>query len=49
MLRIGGGCPSWEDAKRELDPGHALGKPVILFKKLEAAELFAETKTPDGP
>lgn len=32
--------PSWSSAKEELPAGHALGEPVILFKKLDPAELF---------
>jgi len=32
----------WDEATRELPPGHVLGEPVILFKKLEAAELFGD-------
>jgi methionyl-tRNA synthetase len=46
MLRIPGGSQRWEDAKQELAPGHALGDPVILFRKLEAGDLV---RTPDGP
>lgn len=33
--------PAWESATQELPEGHALGRPEILFKKLDPAELFA--------
>ncbi len=34
----------WSGATRELPAGHPLGEPAILFKKLDAAELFGEKK-----
>ncbi len=34
----------WSGATRELPTGHPLGEPAILFKKLDAAELFGEKK-----
>lgn len=44
MLNLDGdhedGILPWDDAIKELPEGHALGEPVILFKKLDAAELF---------
>ena len=40
MLRVPG-FP-WDEVSLELPAGHALGEPVILFKKLEAEELLAE-------
>ena len=30
----------WSGATQELPAGHALGEPVILYKKLDAVELF---------
>jgi len=32
----------WSGATQELPAGHQLGEPTILFKKLDAAELFGE-------
>jgi hypothetical protein len=32
----------WDEAARELPAGHALGPAEILFKKLDAGELFGE-------
>jgi methionyl-tRNA synthetase len=40
MLGLGDEDLRWEDAVRELPAGHGLGPPQILFKKLEASELF---------
>ena len=40
MLRLEDDRLPWSDATEELAPGHALGEPEILFKKLDAAELF---------
>lgn len=34
---------AWDEATRELPAGHALGEPAILFRKLDAVELFGET------
>jgi len=34
----------WAGATEELPDGHPLGEPTILFKKLDAAELFGEQK-----
>jgi hypothetical protein len=34
--------PPWSGPTQELPAGHALGEPVILYKKLDAAELFGE-------
>lgn len=31
---------AWDEATKELPAGHPLGEPVILFKKLDPAELF---------
>ena len=31
---------AWEQATSEIPGGHALGKPEVLFRKLEPAELF---------
>ncbi len=42
MLGLGEGEPLWDEATRELPPGHRLGEPQILFKKLDLAELFPE-------
>ncbi len=33
----------WHQATQELPAGHPLGEPVILFKKLDAAQLFGES------
>ncbi len=33
---------AWDEATRELPPAHRLGEPTILFRKLDAAELFPE-------
>ena len=35
----------WDGATVEVDAGQALGEPVILFKKLDAAELFGDNGT----
>jgi methionyl-tRNA synthetase len=35
------GPGSWDDALRELPEGHRLGKPKILFRKIEASDLEA--------
>jgi methionyl-tRNA synthetase len=40
MLRLDESALRWAQATQELPEGHALGEPVILFKKLDAAELF---------
>jgi methionyl-tRNA synthetase len=40
MLRIKGGILPWHEATAELPAGHELGEPAILFRKLDAAELF---------
>ncbi len=41
MLKIDAALP-WNEATAELPEGHALGEPAILFKKLDAAELFEQ-------
>ena len=41
MLRLGEEALTWDSALEELPPDAALAEPVILFKKLDAAELFA--------
>jgi methionyl-tRNA synthetase len=43
MLRLDGDVLPWGDATRELPAGHALGEVRVLFKKLDAAELFPES------
>ena len=43
MLRLPDERLAWEDATRELAPGHRLGQPAILFRKLEASEIFPES------
>ena len=48
MLGIDSGSWPWSDATSELDAGHGLGEPVILFRKLDAAELFPETESSGG-
>ena len=40
MLRLGDDALAWDQAVVELPPGSPLAEPVILFKKLDAAELF---------
>ena len=40
--------PPWDSATGELTAGHLLGEPAILFKKLDAVELFGES-TKDKP
>ena len=42
MLRLDETWRSWASATDELASGHQLGDPVILIKKLDAAELFHE-------
>jgi hypothetical protein len=42
MLALPEDALRWERATEELPPGHALGPPVILFRKLEALELFSD-------
>ena len=41
MLKIDAALP-WGASTAELPEGHALGEPAILFKKLDAAELFEQ-------
>jgi methionyl-tRNA synthetase len=36
------GILPWAEATCELPAGHELGEPVILFKKLDAAEVFGD-------
>jgi methionyl-tRNA synthetase len=43
MLRLDDDVLPWDDATEELPAGHPLGEPQILFKKLDAAELFPES------
>jgi methionyl-tRNA synthetase len=40
MLRLPEEALPWDETTAELPAGHELGEPVILFKKLDAAELF---------
>jgi len=40
MLQLAGEELPWDDATREIPAGHTLGEPEILFKKLDATELF---------
>jgi methionyl-tRNA synthetase len=40
MLGIDGEPLPWEECATELPAGHPLGEPVILYRKLDAAELF---------
>ncbi len=42
MLAIGPDYHRWSSATDELSVSHPLGEPIILVRKLEAAELFAE-------
>ena len=42
MLGLGDEALRWDEATRELEAGHPLGKPEVLFRKLDAAELFPE-------
>ena len=39
MLGLPTGLP-WQEATEELPAGHSIGEPEILFKKLDAVELF---------
>ena len=39
MLRLPDRPLAWDDATSEIPAGHELGEPVILYKKLDAAEL----------
>ncbi|HIJ73950.1 MAG TPA: class I tRNA ligase family protein, partial [Candidatus Hydrogenedentes bacterium] len=43
MLGLGTDALTWDEATREVPAGHALGRPAILFKKLDPAALFAES------
>lgn len=43
MLNIDPALP-WNEATTELPAGHVLGEPQILFKKLDASEVFDEPK-----
>lgn len=40
MLELDRDALAWGSATHELPAGHPLGEPVILFKKLDATELF---------
>ena len=42
MLRLSDGWQQWSSATDELPSGHVLAEAAILFKKLDAAEVFAE-------
>ena len=42
MLRLDQAALRWASATEELPTGHALAPARILFKKLDAAELFDE-------
>ena len=42
MLNLKGDWRRWSSATDDLTAGHALGKPEILIKKLDAKELFAD-------
>jgi len=48
MLNLDGNhqCILWDEAVTELKEGHRLGEPIILFKKLDAAELFDKSDNP---
>jgi methionyl-tRNA synthetase len=35
----------WSDASKTLPPGHALGEPVVLFRKIDPAELIGPDRT----
>jgi methionyl-tRNA synthetase len=47
MLGIEAEELAWDRTANELPAGHRLGEPQILFKKLDAAELFSEEATAD--
>ncbi len=47
MLGLPEGGLRWQDATSELPAGQALGEPVILFRKLDATELFGEAGPAD--
>lgn len=40
MLKLDESALQWSRATEQLPAGHALGEPAILFKKLDAVELF---------
>ncbi len=42
QLNIDRSALAWDQAKVELPAGHPLGKPEVLFQKLDAAELFED-------
>ncbi len=42
MLNLEGDWRRWSSATDDLSPGHALGEPEILIKKLDSKELFAD-------
>jgi methionyl-tRNA synthetase len=44
MLKLADKSLLWQEATKELEAGQPIGEPEILFKKLDAAELFD-----DGP
>jgi methionyl-tRNA synthetase len=43
MLRIDPALP-WAEAALELPAGHVLGEPAILFQKLDAVQIFGESR-----
>jgi methionyl-tRNA synthetase len=44
MLRLDERGLAWSAVTEELPAGHGLGEPAILFRKLDAAELFPESE-----
>ena len=42
MLKLDGGLLPWQGATEELPAGLELGEAVLLFKKLDFAELFSD-------
>ena len=44
MLQLDDKSLSWQEATQELPAGKAISQPEILFKKLDAAELFGENQ-----
>ena len=44
MLKLDDPSLPWQETMTELPAGHGLGEPVILFKKLDAAELFGDSE-----
>ena len=42
MLGLGNECLKWPSATAEISSGHQLSEAIILVRKLDAKELFAE-------